>query len=377
MAKTVMLCGSGEAGGWALELLARSEGVDRLVVFDVKEEEGLPRTHLAAIGSVFQGFSKEFVLRTNDVTDIEATAKLLDEFKPDAIFTSVTLQSPRLLMMADIPQDTRAKLKEATFGVWAPWHIILPSKLIQAVKKAGIQTHVVNISFPDLVNPVLWKYHGFGPTVGAGNLEITVALVTKYISMMEKVPVTEITPYFVGAHAFMSMGPRAGVPHFAKIMLGDRDITDKYDLEWIIHEWPVSLRWGKTTIFSIFSASAVKNILGILRDSHEFAHAAAPNGLPGGYPVRLSAKGAEIVLPQELTLEQAIRINQEGNKYDGIEEIKDDGTVVYTDKTYSIMKELGYDCRQFSFDEVESRCEELRRLYAKLAAGDVNRARPS
>jgi malate/lactate dehydrogenase len=367
MGKTVMLCGSGEVGGWVLEFLARSEGVDRLVVFDVKEEIGMPRTYLAAIGSVFQGFSKEFILRMNDVTNIDATAMLLDEFKPDVIFSSVTLQSPRMLMLADIPNDIREKLRQATFGVWLPWHLILISKLIQAVKKSGIQTHVINISFPDVVNPVLWKYFGFGPTVGAGNIEITAALVTKYISIMEKVPVTDVTPYFIGSHAFMTQGPRSGVPHFVKIMLGDKDITQKYDIEWIIHEWPVSLRWGKTAVFSIFAASAVKNIMGILRDSNEYTHAAAPKGLCGGYPVRLSSRGVDIILPQELTLEQAIKINEEGNRFDGIEKIMSDGTVVYTDKTYSIMKELGYDCKQVTFDDLESRCEELKRLYAKLA----------
>ncbi len=367
--KTVMIFGSGEAGGWALEFLARSDGVDRLVVVDVKEEDGFPRTHLAAIGSVFQGFSKEFILRMNDIGDVEATARLLDEYKPDVIFTAVTLQSPRLLMMADIPDEIRQRLREATFSVWLPWHLVLISKLMQAIKKSGIQTHVVNISFPDVVNPVLWGYHGIGPTVGAGNLEITVAIVTKYISIQEGVPVTEIVPSFVGSHAFMSFGPRAGVPYFAKVMIGDRNVTDKYDLEWVIHEWPVSLRWSKTTVFSIFSASAVKNILAILRDTNEYAHAVAPNGLTGGYPVRLNARGAEIVLPEELSLEEAIRINEEGNKFDGVERIEDDGTVVYTDKTYTIMKELGYDCRELTFDALEPRCEELKRLYARLAAG--------
>ena len=44
-------------------------------------------------------------------------------------------------------------------------------------------------------------------------------------------------------------------------------------------------------------------------------------------------------------------------------------TVVYTDKTHTIMKELGYDCKQFSFDELESRCAELKQLYMKLASG--------
>jgi len=114
------------------------------------------------------------------------------------------------------------------------------------------------------------------------------------------------------------------------------------------------------------AASAVKNMMAIIKDTNEHTHAPAPNGLIGGYPVRLSAKGAEVILPKELTLEQAIKINEDAEKSDGIEKIKDDGTIVYTDKTYSIMKELGYDCKELSFDELESRGKELETLMKRL-----------
>jgi len=83
----------------------------------------------------------------------------------------------------------------------------------------------------------------------------------------------------------------------------------------------------------------VKNILAILNDTRELTHAPGPNGLPGGYPVRLSAKGAEVVLPEELSLEEAVRINEEAQKFDGIQEIKNDGTVFFTEKAVKIMRE--------------------------------------
>ena len=108
--------------------------------------------------------------------------------------------------------------------------------------------------------------------------------------------------------------------------------------------------------------------MAMLNDTNEYTQAPSPNGLIGGYPVRLSGKGAKVILPKELTLEQAIKINEEGEKFDGVEKIKDDGTIVYTDKNYSIMKELGYDCKELPFDEMESRGEELTALYKKLAA---------
>ena len=114
------------------------------------------------------------------------------------------------------------------------------------------------------------------------------------------------------------------------------------------------------------AASAVKNMMAILEDTNEYTHASSPNGLIGGYPVRLSAKGAEIVLPEQVALDQAIKINESAERFDGVEKIKEEGTIIYTDKTYSIMKELGYDCRELSFDELEAKGKELESLIERF-----------
>ena len=371
MSKTVMLCGIGEVGGWALEFLARSEGVDRIVTSDVNEEWGAYRTNVAAVGSIYQGFSKKFEFHRSDLNDIDATARLLEEIKPDVIFTSVTIQGPRVLRTTPLSQDVRDRLWAAGFGAWLPWHLLLPAKLMQAVQKSGIQTHMLNASFPDVVGPAIWNRFGFGPTVGIGNHDLLAANIIKYVSMTEGVPAQDVILYFVGSHALYEHGSKAGVPFFLKIILGDKDITSKYDVNWLTEDCMLSIRWKiakQTVVYSSTAASAVKNVMAIIRDTNEYTHAPAPNGLPGGYPVRLSAKGAEVILPKELTLEQAVKINEEANKFDGIEKIKDDGTIVYTDKTYSIMKELGYNCKELSFDELESRAEELKALHRKLAA---------
>ena len=51
-------------------------------------------------------------------------------------------------------------------------------------------------------------------------------------------------------------------------------------------------------------------------------------------------------------------------KYLPIQEIKDDGTVVFADYTYEIMKEmLGFDCKSFTPDESEARARELMACY--------------
>ena len=70
-----------------------------------------------------------------------------------------------------------------------------------------------------------------------------------------------------------------------------------------------------------------------------------------------------------MTLEEAIKINLGGLKYDGVEEIKDDGTVVLTDEAYNTQKELyGLDLREHRFADMEDIAKELRAAVKELAA---------
>ena len=108
--------------------------------------------------------------------------------------------------------------------------------------------------------------------------------------------------------------------------------------------------------------------MAILFDTGEIVHAPGPEGLPGGYPVRLSAEGAEVVLPDGITKEEAIKINEEAQKYDGIEKINEDGTVVCTDHAAQIMKEVfDYDCKELKLDECEGKAKELISACNKLS----------
>ena len=371
MAKTVMLFGTGAVGGQVLLLLAHSEGIGRIAVSGRDEDVGLFKINAAALGSVDRGLTIAYEFYKNDVYDIETTARLLEQVKPDVVFLSLSTQSPGFVWMFPLPRDIRARFQEAGFGTQLPWHLLLPARFMQAVQKSGIQTHVVNASFPDVVNPALWSRFGFGPTVGIGNIDNVAPRIIQQVSHMERVPVGDVVLSFIASHAF-AYSPFAGVPFFLKIYVGDQDITDKYDIKRLLQSPPKSerLRSVRETLWpftnQITAASAVKNILAIANDSNIYTLAPAPNGLIGGYPVRLNARGATVVLPKELTLEQATKINEDAEKFDGIEKIKTDGTIVFTDKTYTIMKELGYDCQELAFDDMEARGKELEALLRKL-----------
>jgi len=364
----VMLFGIGDLGGWVLEFLARSEGVGTIITCDVREDWGTMKTECAAIGAGQQGYNKNIKFEKCDVNEIDETAELLKKYNPDVIYSALTLLG--WLEMRVIPQAIGPKYHKAT-ACLTPLNVALISKLMKAREKAGITAPVVNNSFPDVVNPVLWK-NGLGPLVGAGNIDLAVGEIRRKVSVAENVPMSEVIVYLIAEHAIIPQGVRTGVPFFLKIMVGDKNITSKFDVDSLISDSVLAAtppEWTTWLNEPFVAASAVRNITAMINDTNELAHSPGPNGLPGGYPIRISARGVEIALPEEMTMEEAIRINLDGLKYEGVAEIKDDGTLVLTDEAYNIQKEIyGLNLREFRFADMEDIAKELRAVGKKLIA---------
>ena len=98
----------------------------------------------------------------------------------------------------------------------------------------------------------------------------------------------------------------------------------------------------------------------LLRDEPTATHAPAPNGLPGGYPVRLSQRGVELDLPERLRQDEAIAVNERAARFDGIERIEPDGTIVFTgDVAAATERLLGLRLERVRPDEVDDVAGEL------------------
>ena len=372
MGKTLMMFGLGDLGGWVLEFLARSEGINTIITCDAREEFPRMKTESAAVGAGQEGYNKTIKFEKCDVNNIDATAELLKKYNPDMIYSSMSLLGWLALRPIAKKVDN---LYSATAAI-LPLQALLVSKLMKARKKAEITAPVLNNSFPDGVNPVLWR-NGLGPLVGGGNLDLVVGEIRRKISVMENVPIGEVTVYFIADHAVVPQGAyvkgsKIRAPYFLKVLVGDKDITGKFDKEELIlnsllmgspPEWTSSIKHPS------IAASAVKNIKAVINDTNEFTHAPGPNGLPGGYPIRIGAGGIKIELPEGITLEEAIKINLASLKCDGVEEIKDDGTVVLTDEAYKVQREFyGMDSREYRFADMEDIARELRMIVKKIAA---------
>ncbi len=362
---TVCLVGVGDLGGWALEFLARTPEVDRIITVKRSPWVGASKTDLAMLGSVFQGHYKRFEHHAVDLVDEDAMARLLADTKPTVVIHSATVQSPRMFMRANMSEERRAEIRAATFSLWLPWHLLPAAHLVRAVERSGVATSIVNTCFPDVVNQALWQHFGHGPVVGAGNVEVSAATILRHVMEVSGRPASQVDVRLVGSHALMAYGAER-VPHHVQIRVDSEDVTSRFDIAAILSSWPAPINWGRTDWFSLFGASAVKNALALMGSEPWHTHASGPNGLAGGYPVVIAEGAAHLNLPDGLSAEKAERINLAAARFDAIERIENDGTVVYTREARAAMAELGYPFEAVGFEDLAERCQVLQDLYHRL-----------
>lgn len=365
---TILLSGLGDFGSWALEILARTPGVDRIVSVKRNPWAGASRSVLAMLGSVFQGYAKTFEHYQLDLADTDALVRLLDETRPDAILHSATIRSPRQLMRVDLDPGVRDVIRSATFGMWLPWHMLPATHLTEAIDRSGLEIHVINAAFPDVVNVALWKRYGHGPTTGVGNVEVCAAQVLRYVMEVSGAQMEDIDVSLVGSHALLSDGPQIGVPYYFNLRVKGRDVTDEYDLNIILRYWPEPIEWREVDVFSVFAASGVKNVMALIGPGAIRTHVTSPMGLPGGYPAWIGDGRVNLDLPSELSYDEAVGINERANRLDGIQRVDSDGTVVYTDEARAAMAELGYRWDAVTFADLSEQSEQLEQVYESLIA---------
>ena len=251
-------------------------------------------------------------------------------------------------------------------------HLTLMIKLMQAVKfsslKVGSDLQVVTTPYPDAVNAVLGKM-GMAPTTGIGNIAEMISQVRLLVSRKLHVPLSNTTVYVIAHHsvgwAASGFGDLARAPFFMRILVGDKVVPPNAVDHHEILMTPLSLATG-TESHPLTVATAMPIVMGVWNDTGEICHAPGPNGMPGGYPVRATAEGVQVFLPDGITLQEALRINEEAGKADGVERISDDGTVFFTEEVVTSMKDaIGYDVKPMRPDDVDERAREIDAAYRR------------
>ena len=292
-----------------------------------------------------------------DLESEQNTAETIGSIQPDLILNTATLQT--YWIFDELPQPIRAGINSAGVGPWTSLHMYPVYKLMKAIKLSDCNAFVINTAFPDAVNPAL-KTLNLSPDSGAGNLaNLVPAIIEAARIQCPEVNDDVIYCKFTGHHScsnsMPSFGHTRGAPYSLNFYVNGDDITSRFDIsrigQDIKHKLPRTR--GKEGMW-VTGSSVVNLIKSVLSEDYVETHAPGIDGLPGGYPV-LAGKGSiKLSLPETLDQATAIKINEDGQKYDGIEEISPEGYLNYTERSSQIIEDVtGITLDRFIFNDVE------------------------
>ncbi len=131
--------------------------------------------------------------------------------------------------------------------------------------------------------------------------------------------------------AFQGFGDRAGPetapPVRAEVVVDGERLGPEVVRDLLNRPYPLGEARETHQLTAAATAATVAALLG---DEPRAIHVPAPGGRPGGYPVRASRRGVELDLPDDLSEADACSINAVAARWDGIEHVEEDGTVVFT-----------------------------------------------
>lgn len=365
--KRLLLVGLGDVGAQTFDLLLRLPGQHRFLVGGRSLDHVRQRTNLSAFAAMQLGHTPHVSCTTLDLQNVDRTAETIASFHPDIIFCAATLQ--RWGVVSQLPKALAEQVYQAQIGPWLPIHLSLVHKLMQAVAATQLPIQVVNATYPDAAHPVLGKV-GLAPVTGIGDLANNIPALRKSIALKLHAPVEQVEVRLVAQHHvsyWMSRrGHSGGAPFHLTAFVNGIDCTDQLSMSKVFDLLPGTLKRTPGNLMTAASAASVLD--GFLNDTHQIVHVPGPHGLPGGYPVRVSQGGVQVILPDTITLDEAVSVNTTSQLFDGIEQIDEDGTVSFAEKNMAIFQRLfGYECRQMALSDVDQWAEELRGKYRAFA----------
>ncbi len=367
----ILIAGAGVLAGDVIDFLSQSQTNFEIVVGARDVDAAMRRINLARYAAMNLGHYPRISVTAMDLANIEATSARIDKIRPDIIFNATTLQS--WWVITKLQQSAFHRLDRARGGIWTPMHMVLIRRLMKAVRNCNSRAVVINASYPDVVNAAL-AAEGLAPSVGIGNVANAVPGVRLAAADLLNVSPAKVTVRFFTHHYLSYRMPSTGVtddaPYHLRILVDGRDIGEGA----LDHSTLFKLVAGKFRRTkglagqAVTASSAVAVIEAAAAGAGTVVHAPGPIGLVGGYPVRFAPDGFLVELPEGLTLDQAVAVNRLAQRFDGINEVADDGTVSFTQEAIEVAKaELGFNCPAFRPEDCELVADELGHRYASYA----------
>jgi hypothetical protein len=299
-------------------------------------------------------------------TQAHFTVHGVDLLAPDASDEVLAATGPRIVVQAASIQTSQViaqsgnawtrLVAEGGLSATAVFQALISSRMAAAITRSGQPVTLVNCSFPDVVNGMI-RAMGHDVAGGMGNVAI-------------------LSNVFTGSRATPAGAQIKVLAHYQNLAAWRRKPEDRHarpprvwlDGEEVVDVYArfADIQLTPEPVIEISGASGVPMLLAMAAGRSWRGHVPGPNGLPGGYPVRLTGGTLDLDLPEGVTEAEAVAWNASFEESNGLV-VRPDGRVLFTgllgDRIAGHVPALRDG---FSVQDLEPVCDVLLRLRSEL-----------
>ncbi|MCT4557572.1 MAG: hypothetical protein N4A61_05865 [Pelagimonas sp.] len=347
---SLLILSLGELGTCMLEAAARSDLFDTILVASRSLTKAQERAGNAITGAGIEGYFPDIRAVALDFTSADFPRQLRD-LAPDYLFSAPSMMPWWRLDQLGI---------DLPFAAYTPLHLSLMAQLRDQMARADCKTCWIGASYPDVINAVLNRT-GHGPDCGIGNVQEPIPKIRLHVAHRLGVSPQDVRIQLVAQHAFEYYVLNATrfktlPPHLLRATVHGKDVTDVANS--VLRDpfpFPYDLHFNRVT-----ASAGIEALRALTSETPVATHLPGVGKHLGGYPVLASTQGIEIALPDAWTLSQAQAVNHASLSWDGIEDITDDGTLIYSETTRNALHDfLGHAPETLTPDTAHQQAQTL------------------
>lgn len=289
-----------------------------------------------------------------DLLEPDAAPRLLAATQPRVVVQAASIQTSQVI--AQSGNAWTRLVAEGGLSATAVFQALISSRVAAAITRAGTPTAFVNCGFPDVVNGMITA-QGHAVACGMGNIAILSNVFAGSAGVRPDAAVKVLAHYQTIAAWRRPPAERTGPT--PRVWVDGAEVDDVFARFADVQLTP-------EPAIEISGASGVPMMLAMASGGDWRGHVPGPNGLPGGYPVVLSAGKMTLDLPPGVSADEAVAWNRAFEERNGLT-VEADGKVAYTGRLREGL--AAHDAKLaegFHIDDLEAVCTKMLALRDRL-----------
>jgi hypothetical protein len=352
----ILISGTGAfSGRIALDLAATSQEPLHVVIAGRNRDRLIwLKTACNARASMF---SKPITFDTYEIDLVKegATEQLIADTRPTIAVQGASIQTSSVI--SDTGNQWTALVAEGGLSATAVFQALISSRMARSISKFSPETALINCGFPDVVNSIISAL-GFNVLSGTGNVAILSNVFAGAKGITDQARIQVIAHYQNLAAWRRPSSERVGTRP-CRVFIDGNEVAD------VFKEFE-GVKLTTEPAIEISGASGVTLIAAYAANKPWTGHVPGPNGLPGGYPVKLQDRVLHLNLPHSVTEQEAIAWNTSFEEEKGL--IIRNGRVEYTGDLKTALTCHGFRYADgFEVADLEEFCADMLKLRDTLS----------